>query len=84
MLIRHATCFLLLPVLDHPVAVVLTTLVAALVPIVGFALGAPTTRRLRAVGLSVIAIVADDERLSAPPTFDLSCVCAHRLTRGEC
>ena len=83
MLIRHAAYFQLLPVLDHPVSVIRTTLVAALVPIVGLALGAPPTRRLLAVGLPAIAVVADDERLAAPPTFDLSSVCAHRLTRGE-
>jgi hypothetical protein len=83
MVIRHAACFLLPPVIDHPVSVVLTTLVAALVPIVGLALGVASTRRLLAVGLPVIAVMADDERLAAPPTFDLSCVCAHRLTRGE-
>ena len=83
MLIRHAAYFLLLPVLDHPVSVILTTLVAALVPIVGLALSAPATRRLLAVRLPAIAVVADDERPATPPTFDLSSLCAHRLTRGE-
>ena len=83
MLIRHAAYFQLLPVLDHPVSVILTTLVAALVPIVGLALSAPATRRLLAVRLPAITVVADDERPATPPTFDLSSLCAHRLTRGE-
>ena len=82
MLIRHTACFPLSPMLDHPVSVVLATFVAALVPIVGLAPRAPPTRLVLAVRLAAVALTADDERRPAPPTLDLSTVCAHRLPRA--
>lgn len=70
MLIRHTPCFLLLAQLDHPVAVVLATLVAALVTVVGLAAGPALALLVLAVRTAVIARAADDELAAAPPAHD--------------
>src|SRR5262245_60742485 len=80
MLIRHTACFSLPSKLDHAVAVVLAPLVAALVPVVGFApRAAPACLVVGAVRLAVIARAADHEPAPAPPALDQPRVRSHPL-----
>jgi hypothetical protein len=79
MLIRHTACFVLFAVLDHPVAVVLAALVAALVPVVGLAPRASPACLVLAVCLSAIASSADDKLAPAPPAHHPSRVRLHPL-----
>jgi len=78
MLIRHSPCFLLLPLVDHPVSVVLAPFVATLVSVVGLVPCPTPTRLVLAVRAPVIARAADDELVPAPPANDPSRVRSHR------
>ena len=78
MLIRHTPCFLLLPLVDHPVSVVFAPFVAALVAVVGLVPRPTPTRLVFAVRAPVIARAADDELVPAPPANDPSRLRAHR------
>ncbi len=55
MLLRHSPCFLLLPLVNHPVSVVLAPFVAALVSVVGLVPRPTPTRLVLAVRAPVIA-----------------------------